>query len=44
MDDNTSGGVPHAKAKTTNAQRLHRLSATRQVEGLEEKRETEDSG
>ena len=44
MDDSTSGGLPHATVKMTNAQRLHRLSATHQVEGLQEKRETKDSG
>ena len=44
MDDSTYGGVPHVKAKTFVAQRLHRLSATRQVEGLSESRQTTNRG
>ena len=34
MDHSTSGGVSDAKAETPNTQRIHRLSATRQLEGL----------
>jgi hypothetical protein len=34
MDDNTSCGVPHAKAETLIPERLRRLPASRQVEGL----------
>jgi len=44
MDVSTYGGVPHAKAKTFIAQRLHRLSASRQMEGLSESRQTTNRG